>query len=285
MYCHKCGLKAREHSLYCRQCGVKLVGDAEESGQEPELSSPPQSDVPIEEVTGPLDAKGAYYRRLGEILVEKGFRLDVGDVEKGDAGKSMPGWAIGLMTAGIAAEVGPFSDLAAPLIRSVFSLAAVGGEELRDEIRDAESMFAIVAAKYYHAQLTVFGIAEADALEISEAEARADALGDALAKTFETRGSWKRWLRNHYRNQVGAYCLYVFFDEERGNHMAPLILEKCLKMKRRVSLIAMSYVFQVTPIVANVPAKELVHKKGLQGFTFSHGWEAVSKEMLVKAFG
>ena len=267
MYCHQCGAFTPEGSRFCRECGTKLlVVTAETATRKSRPTDLPQLDVQGKKPSPQLTLRHIYYQRLAEVLAADGFRMDPRLLQKEDAVKSMDD-ALKVGGAVASAVVGPLGAIYSPLLRTALKARALSGDELYNALAGIAALFSIIAVKYVLGTPFLFAVTEADGLDSAETGNRASTLCEAMYSLV--RGSTR---------QVQANCLYVFFDAQRCLQTAPHILHNCYQ--RKMSIWWKTRV-DVWPIVANVPTRELLYKKGgfaIQGFTM------VPKEVLQRAF-
>ena len=256
-----------EGSRFCRECGTKLlVVTAETAMRESGPTDLPQPDVQGKKPSPQLTLRQIYYQRLAEVLAADGFRMDPRLLQKEDAVKSIDD-VLKVGGAVASAAVGPLGAIYYPLLRTAMKAEALSGDKLYNALASIAPLFSIIAMKYKLGTPFLFAVTEADGLDGAEAENRASTLCEAMYS-----------LVHKSKRQVQANCLYVFFDAQCCSQTAPHILRNC--HQRKMSIWRGNRV-DVWPIVANVPIRELLYKKGgfaIQGFTM------VPKEVLQRAF-
>lgn len=259
MYCQTCNTLYSDDVNFCSQCGSKLT--------------------PLSEI----DLRLAYYAKLATVLAGCGYRTDPRLLQSEDAAESWK-W-LGRLVAKTQAGDLPFLK---PLVNrmvdshmeNLAKKGAIDGEMLYNQLAGIIPLFQLIAARHYLNNLSVVAVVEADKLSIDQAEARAEALIEALHR-LPRRQKGLRGLTSGATNAAAVYCLYVFFDEEQGRAMTSPIISRCEK-KKIVSWIEGGAT--VGPVVVIVPSRE-VRVKHDRLFALLPGWMGmINKKALVEAF-
>lgn len=246
MFCHRCGTEMPEDSLYCRNCGARLITDHETG-----------------DLAANLTSQDVYFLRLAEALGQDGFRTDARLLDRSHAVDSLKVTlkAMKIFTTqfmGPLAEI--FGPLAEPVLNLVTRLEAIDGQMVYEKLDSIAPQYTLTAAKYAEGRLILLGVVEADTYSNAQLKAKAQTLLEAAHQLGHPglMASDQPWLRRLAGVRVDSYCLYVFFDPNQAATKTKWVLKNTRLYKRPTPLHQVQAL--VWPIAIDVSRQEIIQK-------------------------